>query len=79
VSEAQDAQINAQNSLTSAQVDYLDARLQLMLDIGALDTTQSKFWLKDQLTVFLGELQSKESIEDAVKAPVIPPDEFFNN
>src|ERR1019366_3385349 len=36
--DAQDAQISAQNAVTAALVDYQLTRLQLMLDIGALDT-----------------------------------------
>ena len=51
--DAQDAQIAAQNAVTSALVGYQQARLQLMLDIGALDTEVPKFWLKDHLAAFL--------------------------
>ncbi len=76
--EAQDAQIAAQNAVTSAIVAHQSARLQLMLAIGALQTDDCKFWLKDHLTSFL----PANSVADKAPAPdqaVIPPDEFFNN
>jgi hypothetical protein len=47
--EAQDAQINAQNAVTSAIVGYQDARLELMLQIGLLDSGVEKFWLRDHV------------------------------
>ena len=76
--EAQDAQISAQNAVTSALVDYQETRLQLMLDIGALQTDGEKFWLKDHLAGFL----PANAVAEKAPAPdqsVIPPDEFFNN
>ncbi len=44
--EAQTAQVQAQNAVTQALVDYLAARLKLLIDLGALDVDQEKFWLK---------------------------------
>lgn len=38
---------------SSALVDYQVTRLQLMLDIGALETERPKFWLQDHLQAFL--------------------------
>lgn len=74
--EAQDSQIAAQNAVTSALVDYQEARLQLMLDIGALSTDGHQFWLRDHLAGFLppgsaGRLAAGNTSE------VIPPDQFF--
>lgn len=45
--EAQDAQVSAQNAVTSALVSYQDALLRLMLDVGVLETDEPRFWLKD--------------------------------
>jgi outer membrane protein TolC len=79
--DAQDAQISAQNAVTAALVGYQQTRLQLMLDIGALDTEVPKFWLKDHLAAFLpgqapvpGNLPPAKSGEQ----PVLPPERYFN-
>jgi outer membrane protein TolC len=77
--EAQDAQIAAQNAVTTALVSYQEARLQLMLDLGAMDTSLPKFWLKDHLQAFLPggtRLAIKPPPDDQA---VLPPDQFFNN
>lgn len=50
VREAQDSLIAAQNEVTESMVSYLEARLQLLLDIGVLDTSPERFWLKDPLS-----------------------------
>ncbi len=47
--DAQDALINAQNRLTETFVIYLSARLQLLFEIGVLNTSTDRFWLKDPL------------------------------
>ena len=76
--EAQDAQINAQNAVTVALVDYQEARLQLMLDIGALQTAPEKFWLKDHLVgAFAGAIA--ETRPPPKQEVVVPPDQYFNN
>jgi outer membrane protein TolC len=78
--DAQDAQISAQNAVTAALVDYQLTRLQLMLDIGALDTDVPKFWLKDHLLAFL---PSRPAASDNPPQPksgeeaVIPPEQYF--
>ena len=41
------------SAVTAALVGYQQTRLQLMLDIGALDTDVPKFWLKDHLAAFI--------------------------
>jgi outer membrane protein TolC len=75
--EAQDAQIAAQNAVTAAIVSYQQARLQIMLDIGALDTNQEKFWLKDRLAHW-GKTQSVAPPRDE-QAVLRPPDAYFTN
>ena len=77
--DAQDAQIAAQNSVTVALVDYQQTRLQLLLDIGALDTAPPKFWLQDQLSTFLAGTTTQPSSSQPDEQPVLPPDQYFNN
>jgi outer membrane protein TolC len=76
--EAQDAQISAQNAVTAALVDHQQARLQLMLDIGALRTEQPRFWLKDHLAVVLPGRPPAAATPTTEQA-VVPPDQLFNN
>jgi outer membrane protein TolC len=79
--DAQDSQISSQNAVTAALVDYQQTRLQLLLDIGALDTEAPKFWLKDNLAAYLpgktpapGNPQPPDSGEQSV----LPPDQYFS-
>lgn len=46
LSESQDALIDAQNAVTDALIDYLEARLQLYTDIGTINPHAKSFWLK---------------------------------
>jgi outer membrane protein TolC len=75
--EAQDAQINAQNAVTAALVSYQDARLQLMLDIGALRTDEPDYWLKDHLSPFLGEPAPTAKVRP--QQNVLPPENYLVN
>lgn len=77
--ESQDAQINAQNAVTTALLDYQEARLQLMLDVGALQTGGERFWLKDHLTEALRQEQQAQAVEIGADQPIVPPEQFFNN
>ncbi len=77
VREAQDALISAQNSLTSRVVDYLRVRLQLMLDIGVLETDVDKFWLKDPLAGTLEDSQRGPSPLQMPRDTLIPPNQFL--
>ena len=77
--EAQDAQIAAQNAVTTALVDYQQSRLQLMLDIGALDTDLPKFWLKDHLAAFLPGGTPVATQPASAEQAVLPPDQYFKN
>jgi len=45
LSESQDALIDAQNAVTNALVNYLEARLDFYNDIGIIDTTKPNYWL----------------------------------
>jgi len=77
--EAQDAQIATQNAVTTALVDYQQSRLQLMLDIGALDTDLPKFWLKDHLAAFLPSGTPVATQPASAEQAVVPPDQYFKN
>lgn len=76
VLEAQDALIAAQNQLTLSLVSYQQARLRLMLDIGALDTSRERFWLQDHLVGFLPQVPTAGPVETEDK-PVLPPEDYF--
>lgn len=68
LSESQDDLISAQNAVTNALVDYLEARLGLLADLGVLATQKELFWLKsDSLRVDLSKWQA------APKAPSSEP------
>ncbi|WP_411847184.1 TolC family protein [Roseibacillus persicicus] len=47
LSESQDALISAQNAETSAIVNYLSARLGLLVELGVLDPNSKDYWLSD--------------------------------
>ena len=75
--EAQDSLILAQNNLTASVVDYLQARLQLLLDIGLLDTSMEKFWLKDPLKGQLTDAQRGPPPLQMPRDEVAPPNQFL--
>jgi len=74
--DAIDSQIQVQNQLTVSRVDYHLSRLQLMLDIGALNKELPQFWLKDHLAGFIpGARPAATEFDDKV----LTPEEYFNN
>ncbi len=75
--EAASAQVQARNGLTQALVDFHLARLNLLVDLGILDTSPEKFWLADQKTpASSGDVPGRAKLDaDAV----IPPDKLFGN
>lgn len=75
--EAASAQVQARNALTQALVDFHLARLNLLVDLGILDTGPQKFWLADQKTpASAGDVPGRAKLDaDAV----IPPDKLFGN
>jgi len=75
--DAQDAQISAQNAVVAALVAYQEARLQLMLDLGVLDTTPEKFWLQDHLPAELVPQNPRPPL-DMERDELLPPETFFN-
>ncbi|HSU55138.1 MAG TPA: TolC family protein [Candidatus Dormibacteraeota bacterium] len=75
--EAQDAQISAQNAVTTALVDYQQTRLQLLLDTGMLDTGTPQFWLKNPLAASLPAGAPPPPSSD--QEDVFPPESYFDN
>jgi len=67
--EAQDARVAAQDAVTSALVQYQQQRLQLLLELGLLETSASKFWLQDQVPAELRETASPETLDAPVPSP----------
>jgi outer membrane protein TolC len=77
--EAQDAQINAQIAVTAAIVSYQQVLLQLLLDVGVLETQSRRFWLKDHLAA---HFPGQEPVPTAFIAPtgeVVPPHLIFED
>jgi outer membrane protein TolC len=77
--EAQDAQISAQNAVTSALVDCQQCRLGLLLDIGALDTGTPQFWIRDPLTAPLRVEAAPLPQSPQTDEGVFPPEHYFDN
>lgn len=77
VRDAQDALISAENQLAATIASYLQNRLQLLLDIGVLDSSASKFWLKDQLQEYLTAEARGFSPLRMPDDHVLPPERFF--
>jgi len=75
--EAQDQLISAQNEMTLTIVSYMQARLQLLLDIGVLQTDQNRFWLTDPLAGRLAENQRQPSPLAMPNDTLLPPHIFL--
>ncbi len=76
VREAQDGLIEAQNSLASIYARYLTARLNLLLNVGLIDTRPDKFWLMDPLA----DLKPEQRSAPPLRMPddqVTPPEQFL--
>ncbi len=75
--EAASAQVQARNALTQALVDFHLARLNLLVDLGVLDSAPQKFWLADQKTP--GSASDVPGRAKLDPDAVIPPDKLFGN
>jgi hypothetical protein len=70
--------IAAQNAVTVTRVDYLRARLQLLLDLGVMATDQPRFWLEDPLsTVATKEMRGTNPLH-MPDDHLVPPDRFLD-
>lgn len=77
--EAQDDLIVAQNAQTAALVDYLEARLDLLLDLGILDTQMDRFWLTNATQYPLRTIDDLSGSKMILGEEVITPEELFSN
>ncbi len=75
--EAQDALIQAQNDVTFTLVSYLQARLQLLLDMGVLQTDAAAFWIQDPLGAWVTAETRGVSPLRMPEDTLIPPDAFL--
>jgi outer membrane protein TolC len=74
--EAQDALINAQNSITQTLVTFHIARLQFLIDIGVLDTGLERFWLNERPVLARIKLPDTAP-RDLSGDGVVVPEELF--
>jgi len=77
--DAQDSQISSENAVTAALVAYQQNRLELLLDIGALDTQTPTFWLKNPLSTYLPAEPSAPPQLEPAETAVLPPEHYFQN
>jgi hypothetical protein len=78
VRESQDLLIQAQNELIFTRVQYQEARLQLLLDMGMMQTDAPAFWLTDPLAGMIKEEEQRGV--NPLKMPedeLVPPDQFL--
>lgn len=75
--EAQDALIEAQNNLTDSIVSYLDARLQLLFDIGILTTSDDHFWLRDPLATEPGGIRRDQALVEMPQEELVSPNQIL--
>ncbi|MGJ8726692.1 MAG: TolC family protein [Roseibacillus sp.] len=79
LSESQDALISAQNAETLALVDYLGARLNLLIDLGVLKSDEKRYWLKENPSKI--KFQNAPPLENSLPLEmgdtVISPERLF--
>ncbi len=75
--EAQDQLISAQNQVTLTLVAYLQARLQVLLDMGVLRTEVEQFWLRDPLEERLTAEQRGTPADLPSEDDLQPPDRYL--
>lgn len=73
--EAQDAQINAQNTITQTLVNFHIARLQYLVDLGVLDIDVERFWLHEKPVLAKVNLPMQPRPES--KEELITPEKLF--
>ena len=79
IREALDAQVASKNSVTVALVDYLQARLDLLLAMGILNSSEPAFWLKPNPVVIEKEIMAPEPEEaDIEDIEIVSPELLFN-
>jgi hypothetical protein len=58
-------------------VAYLQARLQVLLDIGVADTATERFWLTDPLADKVPEESRGRTLLQTPRDELVPPDQFL--
>lgn len=75
--EAQDSLILSQNNIATLYLAYLTARLNLLLNVGVIDTRPERFWLLDPLQA---QLTPEQRSPPPLRMPddqVVPPEAFL--
>lgn len=76
--EALDSLVNSQNSVTSALVNYLSARLQLMIDLGVLNIDADKFWQSIDAHDNIPGSFVKDTPSAIADGDILTPEEVFS-
>lgn len=77
VLEAQDALVAAQNAVTEALIRYQTSRLQLLLDVGTLETHSEKFWLREHLPDGVRRTAQASDAAELSREKLLTPEELF--
>jgi len=77
VRDAQNELVVTQNQQTEALVSHLAAKLQLLLDIGILDTDMDHFWTNPDAVQFTLDELRREQPPIAPDSDIVPPDTIF--
>lgn len=77
--DAQDSLISAQNQRTAALVDYMAARLNLLIELGVLNPEVEDFWISPQASVIDVSKPPPGALPDSFLQgeEVLSPDELF--
>jgi outer membrane protein TolC len=75
--DARTSLLQARNAVTKALVDYHVARLNLMIDIGVLDTGEERFWVLTPAIPNQAENAVTAAQAKAADAEVISPEQLF--
>lgn len=75
--DAQDLLNQAENDVTSTRVEYLRARLQLLVDMGVMATDTPQFWLADPLAAVITEADRGVNPLRMPEDEMRPPEEFL--
>lgn len=77
--DAQNEQIDTQNSVTAALVSYQSTRLELLLTIGTVETESEKFWFRSHLEATPEIVATDATALELPRDKLIPPHEVFSN
>ncbi|MEZ5326605.1 MAG: TolC family protein [Verrucomicrobiales bacterium] len=77
--DAQDSLISAQNQRTAALVDYMEARLNLLIELGILNPEIENYWISPEASIVDVSVAPPGALPDSFLegAEVLSPDELF--